>query len=205
MKIEFKWDRGMQRMRRAVDPARFQEAMNRHVPRATMLNAHLVQKEIRETIRSGLFHPNAALTIAIKRSSKPLVDTGHGLFQAVNIEQVNDYKVFVGVLKSDDFYNVAIAIHDGATVKVSEKMRGMFYVLWKASTGQIPPSELTGRAAELWSRKPGGWLPLKQSTTAIIIPARPFMVKAFSNPELRAMVQRNWHAALAASFRDLAP
>lgn len=190
-------------MASAVDPRRFQIALDRHIPRATMLNAHLVQREIRQAIKSGMFHPNAALTIAIKRSSKPLVDTGHGLFQAVNIDKINNYRVFTGVLKTDAFYNVAVALHEGVQIKVSDKMRGLFYVLWRASQGSIQPSELTGRAAELWARKPGGWLPLAASTQAIVIPARPFLVKAFNDPELRDMVQRNWQAAVAASFREL--
>lgn len=202
--IEFKLDKGWARWEKAVDPVAMKKAMDNHVPRATALNAHIAQKYVRDAIKSGMYAPNAALTMAIKGSSKPLVDQGSGLFQAVNVEQIDDYNYFIGVLRGDKSYNIAMAVHEGVKIGVSDKMRGLFYVLWRASQGTLPPSELTGRAAELWRRMPGGWKPLKASTSVIIIPARPFMAKAFADPGLHAMVQRNWHQALEASFKELA-
>jgi hypothetical protein len=192
------------KMERALDAPAFEATLRRNMRVATQLNGHLAEAAVRRAIRAGSFAPNAALTIAIKGSSKPLVDQGSGIFQAVTSEVVDDFRVFVGVLRSDEHYNVALALHEGATIPVSDKMRGMFFVLWQASTGAMPAAELTGRAAELWERMPGGWLPLRPSTTAIIIPGRPYLANAFNDATLRARVQRNWEQALSRTFRELA-
>jgi hypothetical protein len=202
--IVFTKDRGWDRFRGAIEPRRFEAVVKRNMERATELNAHLAQAAVRRAIRNGTYAPNASLTIAIKGSSKPLVDHGSGLFQAVTTQKVDATSIFVGVLRSDEQYNIALAIHDGATIGVTPAMRGLFFVLWQASEGAIAPSELSGRAAELWERMPGDWRPLKPSTSAIIIPARPFLVEAFADGNLRRQAQRNWERALQRAMRELA-
>lgn len=188
-----------------MDSAAFDSTLRRHMRTATQLNGHLAEAAVRRAIRAGTFTPNAALTIAIKGSSKPLVDSGSGIFQAVTSEVVDDFRVFVGVLRSSEHYDVALAIHEGVTITVTDKMRGMFFMLWQASQGAEAggSTALTGRAAELWERMPGGWLPLRPSTTAIVIPGRPYLANTFNDATLRMRVQRNWEAALQRTFREL--
>lgn len=200
----FKMDAGWRRWAGAIDPRAFESAARPNVRRAAVLNGALAVRAVRKSIREGAYTPNAELTIALKGSSKPLVDSGHGIFQAVTSEVQDDWTVFVGILRADEHYDIAVALHDGCTIPVSDKMRGMFLVLWQASIGARSPSELTGRAAELWARQPKDWKPLKSSTTAIIIPARPFLAAAFSDSTLKAAVKKNWQQALQKTMRDLA-
>lgn len=189
----------------ATNGRRFQAVLSKHMRRATEINGMIAVRRQREVIRgSEGIVANAALTIHIKGSSKPLVDHGD-LFKAITYEVVNDYQVFVGVLRTnEDAYNLAVTLHDGAAVQVTPAMRGMFFFLWKASTGDISAESLTGRAAELYARRPGGWLPLKPSTTVITIPPRPWATVAFGDPAFQQQVKNNWERAAVAAFGELA-
>jgi hypothetical protein len=198
-----KMDKGWERMAKALDPKRFDAALRRHVPRATKLNGLLAVARMRQELRGGEFAKNADLTIMIKGSDKPLVDGGD-LFQGISMEQVNDFTVFVGVKRTDKNYNIAKTIHDGVSIKVTPAMRNMFFMLWQASEGTIGPSALDGRAAELWSKHPGGWKPLKATTTVIVIPARPWTDRAFDDGVLKKQAQKNWEDAIAAALREVA-
>jgi hypothetical protein len=168
-------------------------------------------KQIRQLIRGGEggYEANAELTKEIKGASVPLVggkaDTGGiNLFQAISSTMLDDYAVFAGVKFVSEKYDVAATLHDGAVIPVTERMRTMFKMLWWASEGAIDPSQLTGRAAELWRLKQTGWYPLSDSTTAIVIPGRPFIERAFESGQLKREAQRNWEQALASVFRVLA-
>jgi hypothetical protein len=200
----FRKDRGWTIYANAVDPRAFGAALRRNMRRATMLNGKLAVAAVRNAIRSGDFVGNAPLTIMIKGSDKPLVDQGSGLFQAVADEVVDDNTVFVGIKRTDGHYNIALALHDGVSIRVTMKMRGMFFALWQASVGQMDPGKLTGRAAELWARHPGDWRPLLASTEVITIPPRPYLDKAFQSTALRAAVRNNWQQAVQATLRELA-
>jgi hypothetical protein len=201
--VKLKMDKGWERMAKALDPKLFEAALRRHIPKATKLNGLLAVARMRQELRNGEFAKNAPLTVFIKGSDKPLVDGGD-LFQGITMEQINDFTVFVGVRRTDRRYDIAKAIHEGATIRVTPAMRGMFFMLWRASEGQIEPSALEGRAAELWSRHPGGWKPLKATTTVIVIPGRPWTEHAFDDGVLKRQAQKNWEEAIAAALREVA-
>lgn len=194
----------VRRIEQALDPRVFRGTIRRHVAQATKRNGKLAEAIVRQTIRAGVPPPNAALTVAIKGSNKPLVDHGTGIFQAVTSKAMSATEVFVGVLRTSEAFNIAATIHNGATIRVTDKMRGMFYVLWLASQGSIKPGDLEGRAAELFERMPTGWKPLKASTTHIVIPERPFMRIAFRNPRLLRQARANWRQAVNTAMRELA-
>lgn len=194
-----------ERFKAAIDPLRFRRVARKHLRKATERNGLEAVATIRRMIRKGgNFAANAVLTREIKGSSKPLVDTGSGLFQAITSKVETDTSVFIGVLQVDEFYNIAEAIHDGRVISVTPKMRQMFQALWWASIGNLDPGELHGRAAELWKRKPGGWYPLKESTTAIVFPPRRFIDLAFKDPKLNRKVRDNWEQAISNAIRELA-
>lgn len=200
--MTLKWKGGKRLMSALRDQSGWRATVERHMQRATQLNALVAEASIRDIIKGGGFEANAPLTSAIKRSSKPLVDKGD-LFKAITSQPRNAFEAFVGILMTDGLYDVALAVHDGVSIKVTDKMRNMFYVLWQASIGEIPASKLEGRAAELFARYKN-WRPLRESTSNIVIPARPFIRKAFQSRELRAKVKAHWELALTAAFRELA-
>lgn len=199
----WKPDAGWDRLKEALDPARFTKEMRRQLKMASRRNGKIMEAAVRRHIKKGGFEKNAALTIAIKGSSKPLVDHGQ-LFQFITSRIIGDFSLFVGVLRSDEHYNIIAAIHQGVTIPVTDAMRGMFFALWQASTGVLPPSKLTGRAAELWARKPGGWLPLKASTKYINIPARRFFDGVMADAALIKRLKGNWRDALWQTFKSRA-
>lgn len=199
--------------RAAGNRAAFEAALRRRIREATALNAKLAEKAQRKVLQSGkALDPNAPLTNMIKggsgkgrftKGSKPGVDGGD-LFAGITSRVVDDFTAFVGVLRTSKEYNVAITVHEGDSIAVTGRMRGMFFYLWKASAGELDPSTLTGRAADLWKRRPGGWKPLAESTSAIVIPGRPWPKFAFEDEGFKATVQRNWQLAVGRAFADLA-
>ena len=196
--------KGAKRLEKAFDPRRFKAVARKHLRMASRRNGVIAQARIREFIRAneGGFTKNADLTVAIKGEGKnPLVDTAQSLFQAITYVVVDDTTTFVGVPSKDSFYDVARAIHEGTSIPVSDKMRGMFYMLWRASVGD--PVALEGRAKQLFAKNQD-WLPLRASTTAIVIPPRPYMTKAFDDPKLRAMAHKNWQDAINAAMKEQA-
>lgn len=201
----FKMDAGWKRLGLALDPRRFEKTLRKFARVASERNGLLAVGAVRREVRRGGFLPNKALTIHIKgEGKKPLVDSGTRLFQGLTSKVQNDFEVFVGFLLGGPNFDAAAAVHEGATIQVTQKMRNMFRLLWMASVGNFDPANLTGRAAELWAQAPSGWLPLKPSTTKIRIRARPFIKRAFENKGLKNGVVRQWRLAVKNTLRERA-
>lgn len=198
--------KGLRKWQKALESPRMDAALRRNMRVASGLNGKLAEARVRRVLQNprgaGKFDDNAALTQAIKGSAKPLTDRGT-LFQAVTSKVEDDFTVFVGILRTSRSFNVALAVHEGFEAKVTAKMRGLFWVLWQASAGAIPVGELTGRAAELYERMPGGWKPLSTGTTVIVTPRRPFIETAFASKALTGQVKRNWQQAIQQAFREV--
>ena len=191
--------KGMKGLEIALDPVKYARASRASIRRATELNGKLAEAEMRKQIQKGVNPRNSDLSQAIKGGDKPLVDSSE-LFNAITSKATSDTEVFVGVLRMSGAYNIAVIVHEGATIRVTATMRGMFFYLWKASVGEMDPSKLTGRAAELWQRFQD-WRPLLPETTAINIPARPFVQLTFGSPRLKNIARYNWESALGTAFK----
>ncbi len=200
MATGFKMDKGWARLDSALDPSKFKGTLRRHLRLAARRNGKLGEARMRQAIADGGFDENAELTKAIKGSAKPLVDKSKSLFQAITSVVQSDTVTFVGVQQSDRFYNVAVALHEGEVIAVTPKMRSMFLALARKSAGR--EVELTGRAADLWARKSGGWLPLKKDTKAIVIPGRPFTKPVFTDAVFIKQVKKNWSDAIKAALKE---
>lgn len=200
-RLEFK---NMKKWEKAINSGVFQKNLRKNIKKATLMNAQAATAEQRRVISSGSgLTKNANLTEALKGQNKPLVGEGD-LFQSITQRSVDDFTAFSGVFKTDSNYNIAVIAHEGATIKVTPAMRGMFFMLFKASeaakgNGEAP--ELTGRAAELFAMN-RNWAPLSQDTEAIVIPPRPWVAKAFQSPTLRSAADRNWSRAVQQTFRE---
>lgn len=187
---------GFQQFLGALDPATFNRLLRKHVGAATRLNGLLLKKRVRERIRSGVPPRNAALTMLIKGSSKPLVDRGD-LFGAVTSAVISWDRAEVGFLRTSGANNIGEILTRGAIIPVTDKMRAMFKALAMVADGSWPASKLRGRALELWNRRPGlPWKPLKDSTKAIVIPPRPFMRQAFTDQATIDECLATWRQAV---------
>lgn len=202
IKLSKEWNQ----IRKILDPRQFTATLQREVGRATGVNAALVAREIRSEIKATVPPANEALTMAIKGSSKPLVDKGT-LWQAITFQKLTWNEAVAGLIRGrrrvdDSAIDLAKGLHDGVTMKVTDKMRGLFQVLANASSID-DGSKLTGRAKELWDRSAGRvqWKPLNPETTVIVIKSRPFILRAIGRKALVAKVQANWAAAVQRSLQ----
>lgn len=176
-----------------------------HIRRATAFIGKKGEALIREEITNGNYEPNRPLTVALKGGkNEPLIGDSAGapLFKAITSKIINDYTVFVGVLQTNGIYNIAFTIHEGVSIKVTDAMRGLFYILWLKEKN--PTIELEGRAKELWEKMPGGWLPLRATTNFIVIPSRPFVKNAWEGGEIQTIAVKFWNEALATAFKEIA-
>lgn len=200
----FKKTGDWKRLLRMLDPNVFRPILEKHVGPAVGRAGHLVQGRVRKAIKEGMTPPNAALTILIKKTSKPLV-AGGDLIQSVTVDQQTWNSCFVGVLRTDKNFNVARIVHNGATVVVTDRMRAMFELLWLVGQGRMNPGKLRGRAAELWAQAPGSfWRPLKDTTKAIVIPPRPFLRQVFEHLGTKSLVGKIFAAALRDAVHEAA-
>lgn len=200
MKTRFLKDKGWKIYEKAMDGKNFDRLFKKNMRKAIKLNSLAAKRAIRHTIKKGDFTQNAPLTIMIKKSNKPLIDTKKKIFKSINHKILSNISVWVGVLKTSDEYKFVKLLNDGGVIPVTTKMRNMFKLLWKVSSGGINPAKLKGRAKELWERAPGGWLPLNKSTKAIVIPSRPFIDKAFKDKVLHSLVKKHWTEATTATL-----
>ena len=173
----------------------FTPALKQNMNKAMKLNGMIIRKAIRRQIQAGVPPKNAELTAAIKGSDKALVDDGQ-LYKAITSKVISPFTVEVGVVKGDAYANIAAALHEGTTLKVTPAMRGLFLALASASRGGKPPE---GKRAQRLFSKYQDWKPLKPSTTHIKIPGRPFMNRALNDTTLREKIYKNVTQALAAS------
>lgn len=101
--------------------------------------------QVRKEIQSGSFKPDSPMTIALKGSTKPLIDKGR-LYQSITNQRVRRAVYFIGINMQNQAYNIGKVLHDGVTIKVTARMRRMFTLLWY----------VTKRAVERTAKRPGG-------------------------------------------------
>lgn len=179
--------------------------LKKHIRRATGAIGKKGEALARKEITEGKYEPNRPLTVALKGGrNEPLKGDRPGapLFKAITSKIIEEMAVFIGILQVNKEYNIAKAIHEGVSIRVTEKMRNLFYVLWLKE--QNPSLKLTGRAEELWNKMPGGWLPLKKSTTAITIPSRPFIGNVWEKGDIQKYAKAMWDGALERIFKEIA-
>ena len=100
--------------------------------RRAVLSAH---RRIINRIKTGRYKKLTPLTAFLRQvegySDTPLMKTG-ALVRAITTDVVNDYLGQVGVLRQakssngEDFSNVALLLHDGGRIKITEAMRRAF-------------------------------------------------------------------------------
>jgi hypothetical protein len=185
---------GLLQWRNIVSGQKFNKRLKQKLRTATKKNGKLALELIRNQIASDSFKKNADLTIAIKGSSEPLIDTGK-MLKELRVKEIEPGTVFVGIPKSSPSYKVSVIVHEGAVVPVTPSMRFMFMLLYAASHGSLNPDELTGRAAELFARSQD-FYPISAEVNAIIIPGRPFIRMAFEDWSFIDECKKNWAKAV---------
>ncbi len=182
---------GFKRLKRMLSPGTFERRLKKHVKVATQLNALLAEGEIKTDISAGRFAKNSAMTIALKGSSKPLVGATGELFKSIIGRAVAWNLALIGVLKNkkvknkktgkvDSIFQIAAILHDGATIRVTDKMRRYFFALSREF----------------------GTMPLSSRTKVIVIPPRPFLRGAVKK-RLIKKYKANWQRAIGKAMRGI--
>lgn len=182
--------KGFKEFAEIFKPGKFEPRLKKEVAKATQKNALIAEGAIKRGINSGKgLKPNSPFTVALKGSSRSLVDSGELLKSITGRADAWD-TAYVGVLKSkirrdkqgnmEDVLQISKILHDGATVPVTQKMRNFFfYMANRYESGEI--------------KEP--WFPLSSRTKFIVIPARPFLKFAVMAGEMRKY-NSNWADAV---------
>ena len=200
---------GWRKFRAALEPGRFRRRIEEEVGDATEENALLLRRAIREAIRSNISPSKVALSKALARGgSKTLVGRTGALWRSVTHLRLAWNRGFAGVLRRGqkkngaELFNVAMVLHEGHTIKVTDKMRGLFAALFWARIKGSPSHLKSKRARELWKSAPGfEWQRLSPSTRAIRIAGRPFVKVAMRSRAIHGQVEKNWNDAVDRAFR----
>jgi len=196
-RFSLKLDKGWDKYARGIDAKRFRRNLQKAKRRA--LRA-IAKKIVSEVIDAGVPPENAPLTVSIKGKNSPLDDRG-AMKRAITTKIVNKDTLKIFIPTTAKNYKGYLSAHDGATIKVTAAMRQMFFALWLVSIGANDPQALTGRAKELFKRKPDGWKPLREATKAIKIPRRPYFEVAFGSAAVRAKAIQEFEKAVTDALR----
>lgn len=179
---------GFEKLKDILDTTKFPARFRKHVQRATMRNALIGASAVTRAIYKGVPPPNAALTVALKGSSRQLVDTGalggsvSGKAAAWNEMEIRVHRKararprrFRGQrVTTKQAADIAALLYYGASVPVTDKMRRYFYAL----SHQNPNVK-----------------PLKASTKVIVIPPRKFLDVALDADNVKTYTA-NWTDAV---------
>lgn len=200
--FRFQMDKGWDKYGNATDVRRFKRVLNRHKKKA--FDA-IARDMINDIIRgSNNFAPNAPLTLLLKRGNKPLVGGGKsGIQKSITTKSISQNELFIGFSKNSKFYPKAKLIHDGGSIKVTHKMRMLFWALFLVSKGEKAPSSLSKRGKELWKLNQE-WFPLNNNTNVIKIPGRPFIEEVFKDKRVVEKARKRFIKAINRTLRDLA-
>lgn len=177
---------GFDVLQNVLNPSRFMAALRKNVRATNKRLALIGQDKLRQSIHSTKQWavPNSVATIEAKGSSKPLTDRGD-LWGNAASTLIGAFQFVVGTNRTDesDRYNIAWILHQGAHMPVTDGMRKYFRYLAYKTKGKVKP--------------------LGPETKVLIIPARPFMKRAFIDDKVfMKLVAAEWRQALDKSFKD---
>lgn len=167
---------GFDELARAIDDKQFRAMVVRKLRKKNMVLSQIGVSTLKDTIRNGAFYRNSPVTVALKGSSKPLIDNAD-LLGNCNAKIV-PWGFVCGTQRiSSGGADIAVILHEGATVPVTDRMRSAWKYFAKLSGGRVKP--------------------LKASTTHIRIPERPYLRMAFVDDQtFGRTVIRGWILAL---------
>ena len=177
---------GLKRFKKMFAKTFFMGELKKQVRKQNKILGISFEDKVRKEIKQGKFAKNSRLTELLKGSSKPLVDQGD-LWASINSDVYRYLELRVGVIRKDPRTgkSIALILHEGATITVTPKMRAWFRRRHVETGGLVRP--------------------LKQSTQAIKIPARPFFRQSLiENKEVEVELRQRWGKAVDDTFRAIA-
>lgn len=207
----------------ALDPVVFRQRLERNLLRAGERIGRQAQARVRRAIRAGDFAPNSPITVILKGSSKPLVDTG-ALFQSITFDQPDPWTVRVGVLRAragEKQVNIAAILHEGATIDVQAhpEVRAKVWAMIRQRLGDVGKLKGARKGAVISASAMIGMKPMtpgrKKALNAFfasqpkppstgkkvwVIPARPYILQPLSDPGFGKWAAGEWGDAVRLTF-----
>ncbi len=165
------------------------------VRKATADNLILVQDSIIRRILSRGFgkKANSPLTLALKDTNVPLVDSGD-MAKAIEVELQSSFTGTVGFLRDQKsshgmkISTVVKGLEEGFTVKLTGPMRRLLFLkMRRAGIPENPPGVTSSRG----------------KSSDLRIPPRPFITPVFNSKFTRAKIQKNWKDAVKRAYRKM--
>lgn len=182
--INITWE-GLETWEMLTNPVEFQRQLQKEVARANKILGPLMVAKVRKDIKDKRYAKNAILTVLLKGSSTPLIDHGD-LWGSISYQTRGPWRFEVGVVREDAAGNsIALILHEGATRKVTEKMRAFFRAKAAETKGLVRP--------------------LKTSTREIRIPPRPFLKESLVDDtvEVGQLLRKHWGEAVKRTIEAL--
>lgn len=156
-----------QKALRATDSKRMSNVIDKVFKANLGKNALIVQRTMKTGIvdQKWKWPPLSKVTIALKGSSKALIDRGD-LLNSITIQPITGTVAFVGVLRTakkgtKEIYNIGMMMENGADIAVTPRMRRFLAIKFQKKTGEKLDSSKAKRKG------------------FIHIPARPFIAPAY--------------------------
>jgi len=160
--------KGMDEWLSMTDPKRVEVVLKPAVAAGLKAASLFMEKRIKSAIHDRHYAPNAPLTVAMKNSSLPLVDTGR-LAGSVSHKLLKWNHAVVGASLFRGGANVGLAVHDGFTVDLTLPQYAAMRKLLHAQVSKL---------------KKGGFLTggsMSPMSGFLVVPPRHFIKKPFNN------------------------
>lgn len=186
---------GWREVLNGLDAVAFRRRLEREIRHANQRIGREAVAVVRRQIRGGAYAPNAATTAFLKASSRPLVNTGE-LFQSISFDTPAWNVARIGLLRATmgpEAVNIGIALHEGYTITVTDRVRARFMAMIRAAAGMTGS---LGRDAQGRFRRRGVLPPLSGPARSVwIVPPRPYLEDPLSSAGFRGFVFDAWSQA----------
>lgn len=184
---------GWGRLLLITDPVKFGKLLNSNMRKGLTAATLDVERDIRDSIRTdGEYAANSPMTVAMKGSTRPLVDTGHNLMRSITRKVHSATHAEVGVnFRAESGANIARALHDGFSLDLSDpKYAKLRYWLIRKRQELVDEGKLAFGPARAGAYKPG----------FLVVPGRPFFTRVFRSKKTRDRVMARLGAAFGATL-----
>jgi len=206
--LAIKLFKGWDQFASATDPKRFRRALARKMQKATELNCIEVRKAIAKEIRQKHFDKNSRLTVLFKMAQKPLVggnmgigsevktgggtDSGGTMLNSLGHTVTSPFEGYVGVVRTRGGFNIALIVHEGATLNMTEKRKKWL---------NIAINSALKKQGMLYLKSKGKKATYSTGGAAMHIPKRPFIVQVMQVKALQMKIIDRWATAASEALR----
>lgn len=190
-----------------LNPNLWKGNLESEIRKATIRNSLFLIKTIKDNIRSDKFKENAPMTLALKRSTKTLIDQ-RNLWGAIDHALKSSFESEVGIIQEKastgskfgktksqlKIKHLVELMESGYTIKVTEKMKKA--IAATLSADKTKTGKVTARSRVALDR-----LSQINGVKNFVVPPRPIFSSVWEDPSIEKVLQANWRKALEVTFK----